>query len=153
MDEQCQLPAPWRYKKYKQAWYHTNNPFTKNYYNLKLAKDSFMSWSSWERWMSVESTWRLKLKTNVMGTLLKLHSILIGNSFQIIFLTSLDLNLFSKTWNKSWYIHIVTVEAKSSQKTKSENFFLWNSLIFMLKHGDELSGRFKMRLTKIFIIF
>jgi len=55
MDEHCQLPAPWRYKKVKQSWYHKNNPFTENYYNLKLPKESIMSSSSWEIWMSIES--------------------------------------------------------------------------------------------------
>ena len=44
MDEQCQLRATWRYRKVKQAWHHKNNPFTKKCYNLKLAKDSVMSW-------------------------------------------------------------------------------------------------------------
>ena len=26
MDEQCQLPTSWRYRKVKYAWYHKNHP-------------------------------------------------------------------------------------------------------------------------------
>ena len=53
MDGQCQLLAPWTYRKVKQAWYHKNHPFIENHYNLKLSKDSVMSWSSWEGWIDI----------------------------------------------------------------------------------------------------
>ena len=63
----------------------------------------------------------------------------------------MDWNCVSKTLNKSWYIHIVPIEAKSSPKTKFEKVFLWNSLVSVLKHGDESSGRLKMRLKERFL--
>ena len=63
-------------------------------------------------------------------------------------MTSLDWNFVSKTWKKSWYIYIVSLEPNSSPKTKFEKVYLWNSLFFLENHGDESSGRFKMRLKK-----
>ena len=66
MDGQCKSPAPWKYRKVKQAWYRQNNPFNENCYNLRLAKNSVMSLSSWERWMTNDSLWRFKFKTNAM---------------------------------------------------------------------------------------
>ena len=38
MDEQYQLPAPWRYKKVKQTWYHKNHPFTETITTWNLLK-------------------------------------------------------------------------------------------------------------------
>ena len=58
----------------------------------------------------------------------------------------------SKTWNRSWCIHIVPLQANSYPKTKFEKVYLWISLFFLANHRDELIRRYKMRLKKWFLL-
>ena len=100
-------------------------------------------------WFNLEIETQNQCHVNTTQIILDLER----NSFWNIILTSLDWNFVSKTWNKSWCIHIDSLESNSSPKTKFEKVYLWNSLFFLVNHGDELTGRWTMRLKKWFIQF
>ena len=65
----------------------------------------------------------------------------------------MNWNFVSETWKRLWCIHIVPLQANSSPKTKFEKVYLWNSLFFFVNHRDELTGRCKMKLEKLFLWF